>query len=401
MRGISSDKRPNHSRVCPVRPTITVTSRFAAGQRSMGQDARRHQVTGSTIGPSCAGSCGTARRPSPGRRPTSVPPKELALGVPPRHVPARHDRRGVQLDASAAPRRPAASRLEAIRRTPRCPVVLVHGYVHNRSAFLWMTRGLRRAGFRTCTASTTTRCARTSPSIAQQLAVEVDRVLAATGAKRCMIVGHSMGGIVARYYVQASAGTRRSTPSSPWARPIAARTPRTSARAGRAGPPAADAAHAQPRGDRPTHRGALDRLLLGPRPARRPRGEREARPPGAAGDEHPAARHRAPVAAAVRRGDALGRRPPRRPELGWTGPSPGRCPRICRMPRASTAPPAAAGGCARSGRPATRAPEAPGGARAAIRAAIREEAAPCGRRLVRSAPAKATPRLATFGWSPA
>jgi triacylglycerol lipase len=88
------------------------------------------------------------------------------------------------------------------------PVVLVHGYVHNRSAFLWMTRALRRAGFRHVHGLNYNPLRDDVPHIAQMLAVEVDRVLAATGAKRCMIVGHSMGGVVARYYVQILGGQR-------------------------------------------------------------------------------------------------------------------------------------------------------------------------------------------------
>jgi triacylglycerol lipase len=82
----------------------------------------------------------------------------------------------------------------------------VHGYVHNRSAFLWMTRALRRAGFRHVHGLNYNPLRDDIPTIAQMLAVEVDQVLAATGAKRCMVVGHSMGGIVARYYVQILGG---------------------------------------------------------------------------------------------------------------------------------------------------------------------------------------------------
>jgi triacylglycerol lipase len=88
------------------------------------------------------------------------------------------------------------------------PVVLVHGWVHNRSAFIWMTRALRRAGFRHVHGLNYNPMRQGIREIAQMLAVEVDRVLAVTGAPRCMVVGHSMGGIVARYYVQALGGHR-------------------------------------------------------------------------------------------------------------------------------------------------------------------------------------------------
>lgn len=88
------------------------------------------------------------------------------------------------------------------------PVLLVHGWVHNRSAFLGMTRALRRAGFHHVHGLNYNPMREGIPEIAKMLAVEVDRVLAVTGAPRCMVVGHSMGGIVARYYVQALGGHR-------------------------------------------------------------------------------------------------------------------------------------------------------------------------------------------------
>jgi pimeloyl-ACP methyl ester carboxylesterase len=88
------------------------------------------------------------------------------------------------------------------------PVVLVHGWVHNRSAFIWMTRALRRAGFRHVHGLNYNPVRDDIETIAAMLAVEVDRVLAITGAPRCMLVGHSMGGIVARYYTQILDGDR-------------------------------------------------------------------------------------------------------------------------------------------------------------------------------------------------
>jgi triacylglycerol lipase len=111
------------------------------------------------------------------------------------------------LDAPPPPRRGSIHpALEADASNAEVPVVLVHGYVHNRSAFLWMTRALRRAGFRHVHGLNYNPLSQDIPHIAQMLAVEVDQVLAATGAKRCMVVGHSMGGVVARYYVQVLGG---------------------------------------------------------------------------------------------------------------------------------------------------------------------------------------------------
>jgi triacylglycerol lipase len=93
-------------------------------------------------------------------------------------------------------------------RHAEIPIVLVHGWVHNRSAFIGMTRALRRAGFHHIHGLNYNPMRHTIEEIAAMLATEVDRVLAVTGAPRCMIVGHSMGGIVSRYYVQVLGGQR-------------------------------------------------------------------------------------------------------------------------------------------------------------------------------------------------
>jgi triacylglycerol lipase len=123
--------------------------------------------------------------------PTGIPARELDPARVP--VPRRVDPHPVLQDDPAH---------------AEVPVVLVHGWVHNRSAFLWMTRALRRAGFRHVHGLNYNPLRHGVRTIAEMLAVEVDRVLAVTGAPRCMVVGHSMGGVVARYYVQALGGHR-------------------------------------------------------------------------------------------------------------------------------------------------------------------------------------------------
>lgn len=94
----------------------------------------------------------------------------------------------------------------ADHETASMPVILVHGWIHNRSAFLGISRVLRRHGFRHIHAFDYNPLTYDIPEIAGMLAAEVDRVLSITGAERCMLVGHSMGGIVSRYYVQQLGG---------------------------------------------------------------------------------------------------------------------------------------------------------------------------------------------------
>lgn len=93
--------------------------------------------------------------------------------------------------------------------TARMPVILLHGYVHNHSAFLLMSRALKKAGFRHIDGFNYNPLRRDLSACATALAAEVERVLQLTGAPRCMIVGHSMGGIIARLYVQELGGHER------------------------------------------------------------------------------------------------------------------------------------------------------------------------------------------------
>lgn len=86
------------------------------------------------------------------------------------------------------------------------PVVLVHGYFHNRSGFFVMSRALRRGGFRWVYAMNYNPIGETIPSLAARLARHVDEILKASGAPRVHLVGHSLGGLVARWYVQELGG---------------------------------------------------------------------------------------------------------------------------------------------------------------------------------------------------
>jgi alpha-beta hydrolase superfamily lysophospholipase len=91
----------------------------------------------------------------------------------------------------------------------RIPVVLVHGLVDNRSVFSVMQRSLRKRGFaHVCTwnySPLLTDIARG----AADLGAHIERVCAQTGHDRVHVVGHSLGGLIARYYVQRQQGDRR------------------------------------------------------------------------------------------------------------------------------------------------------------------------------------------------
>jgi pimeloyl-ACP methyl ester carboxylesterase len=89
------------------------------------------------------------------------------------------------------------------------PVVLVHGVVDNRSAFRLLETSLRRRGFRHISAINYPITTIDVRAAAQQLADHVERVCEETGAEQVHLVGHSLGGVIARWYVQCDGGDAR------------------------------------------------------------------------------------------------------------------------------------------------------------------------------------------------
>jgi pimeloyl-ACP methyl ester carboxylesterase len=89
------------------------------------------------------------------------------------------------------------------------PILLVHGMVDNRSIFTLLRRSLRRRGFHrvlTVNYSPLTGDVRLA---ATGLATRVEQICEETGFERIHVIGHSMGGLIARYYVQRLGGDQR------------------------------------------------------------------------------------------------------------------------------------------------------------------------------------------------
>ncbi|MEV7417876.1 alpha/beta fold hydrolase [Streptomyces sp. NPDC089919] len=110
-----------------------------------------------------------------------------------------------------AERRPAAPPRGAgipLRPAERPPVILLHGFTDNRSVFVLLRRTLAAHGrhVESLNYSPFTTDLRTA---AHRLAGYVDDVRARTGQDRVDLVGHSLGGLVARYYVQCLGGDAR------------------------------------------------------------------------------------------------------------------------------------------------------------------------------------------------
>jgi pimeloyl-ACP methyl ester carboxylesterase len=89
------------------------------------------------------------------------------------------------------------------------PVLLVHGYGHNRSGWFLLERTLRAARFSSVHTMNYVAFGREGvPELAARLAARVDEIRRATGAAKVHVVGHSMGGILLRWYIQELGGHR-------------------------------------------------------------------------------------------------------------------------------------------------------------------------------------------------
>jgi triacylglycerol lipase len=86
------------------------------------------------------------------------------------------------------------------------PVVLVHGYGHNRSAWYVVERHLRKAGFHRITSLNYNPLRDDVETIARRLRDHVELVRRLAGVDRVHVIGHSMGGIVLRWFVQELGG---------------------------------------------------------------------------------------------------------------------------------------------------------------------------------------------------
>jgi pimeloyl-ACP methyl ester carboxylesterase len=86
------------------------------------------------------------------------------------------------------------------------PVVLLHGFIDNRSVFVLLRRNLAQHGrqhIESLNYSPLTCDIRTA---AELLGRHIEEICERTGHERVDIVGHSLGGLIARYYVQCLGG---------------------------------------------------------------------------------------------------------------------------------------------------------------------------------------------------
>ena len=89
------------------------------------------------------------------------------------------------------------------------PILMIHGLIDNRSIFTLLRRGLRSRGFDHLTTLNYSPIVSDIRVAAAHLGEEVERIVAETGYERIHIVGHSLGGLIARYYVTRLGGDER------------------------------------------------------------------------------------------------------------------------------------------------------------------------------------------------
>jgi pimeloyl-ACP methyl ester carboxylesterase len=89
------------------------------------------------------------------------------------------------------------------------PIILIHGVVDNRSVFTMLRRGLRRRGFGRIITLNYSPLTEDVRHVAERLEALVEQVCLETGYERVHVIGHSMGGLVGRYFVQRMGGDSR------------------------------------------------------------------------------------------------------------------------------------------------------------------------------------------------
>ncbi|MGW1282982.1 lipase family alpha/beta hydrolase [Streptomyces sp. NPDC002586] len=89
------------------------------------------------------------------------------------------------------------------------PVVLLHGFIDNRSVFVLLRRNLAQHGGQRVISLNYSPLTCDIRAAAELLGRHIEEICERTGSDRVDIVGHSLGGLIARYYVQCQGGDLR------------------------------------------------------------------------------------------------------------------------------------------------------------------------------------------------
>jgi pimeloyl-ACP methyl ester carboxylesterase len=111
--------------------------------------------------------------------------------------------------APAPPLPAPEDRAAQLPREAKPPVVLLHGFIDNRSVFVLLRRSLAQHGrqqIESLNYSPLTCDIRTAAAL---LGRHIEEICERTGSRQVDVVGHSLGGLIARYYVQRLGGDTR------------------------------------------------------------------------------------------------------------------------------------------------------------------------------------------------
>ncbi|CAL9567902.1 lipase family alpha/beta hydrolase [Streptomyces sp. enrichment culture] len=109
-------------------------------------------------------------------------------------------------DPTDPDRSPPAPRLPAPGHPP---VVLLHGFIDNRSVFLFLRRSLAQHGRHQVESLNYSPLTCDIRIAAELLGRHIEEICERTGSERVDVVGHSLGGLIGRYYVQRLGGDLR------------------------------------------------------------------------------------------------------------------------------------------------------------------------------------------------
>lgn len=98
---------------------------------------------------------------------------------------------------------------ERIRRNGTGPhIILLHGLFQDRTCWLWIKYRLRGEGFRNLHTVNLPPW-HNAEALTERIAKKVDRLRLATGVQKVHLIGHSMGGLLARNYIQVRGGAAK------------------------------------------------------------------------------------------------------------------------------------------------------------------------------------------------
>jgi triacylglycerol lipase len=89
------------------------------------------------------------------------------------------------------------------------PILLAHGIIDNHTIFALMRRQLLRRGFTRIHTFSYSPLTLDVRSTAERLGTEIERICEESGSEQIHVIGHSLGGLIARYYVQRLGGDER------------------------------------------------------------------------------------------------------------------------------------------------------------------------------------------------